>query len=45
MTFKFHTSVSKRFKPKVRKFLELISTFAEVTGYRGETGRERGKGF
>ena len=32
MPFKFYTSVAKRFKLKVRKFWELILTFAEVTG-------------
>ena len=31
MALKFHTSVRKRLKLKVRKFLELISTFVEVT--------------
>ena len=32
MILKFHTSVTKGFKPKVKKFLGLISTSVEVTG-------------
>ena len=31
MDLKFHTSVTKGLKLKVRKFQELTSTFAEVT--------------
>ena len=30
--FKFYTSVAKRIKLKVRKFLGLIPTFVEITG-------------
>ena len=38
MTFTFYTSVAKRLKLKLRKFLGLIiPTFLEVTG---KTGRE-----
>ena len=32
MALKFHTIVAKMLKLKVRKFLELIPTFVEVTG-------------
>ena len=32
MVLKFYTSVAKRLKLKVRKFLELFPTFVEVTG-------------
>ena len=32
MAFKFHTSVEKGLKLKVRKFWRLIPTFVEVTG-------------
>ena len=31
MALKFYTSVTKRLKLKVRKFLELVPTFVEVT--------------
>ena len=37
MAFKFYTSVTKRLKLKVRKFLGLILTFVKVSG---ETGWE-----
>ena len=32
MALKFYNSVVKELKLKVRKFLELITTFAKVTG-------------
>ena len=32
MGLKFYNSVTKRLKLKVRKFVELILTFGEVTG-------------
>ena len=35
MALKFYTSVTKRLKLKVRKFLGLIPTFVEVTGVGG----------
>ena len=31
MAFKFYTSMTKRLKLKVRKFLGLVPTFVEVT--------------
>ena len=39
MGFKFYTSVAKGLQLNIRKFLGIISAFAEVTGdYRGEGG-------
>ena len=42
MALKFYTSVAKRLKLKVRKFLGLILTFVEVTGRKPEGGRGKG---
>ena len=38
MALKFYTNVAKGLKLKVRAFLGLILTFAEVTGRKTERG-------
>ena len=44
MALKFYTSVAKGLKLKVRKFLRLISMFAEVTREKLVGGCEGGGG-